>query len=244
MAVLWSQRNGKNLHEVRTAGKSVRLYTNGVFHSQWNPDRFLTRSVWDSLTLAAFFLEPSQLKRVLILGVGGGVVIKQLERLFPGVEIVGVELDAMHIKIARRWFQIGRCDAELVQADARDWLSQYRGEPFDLVIDDLFGESDGEVARAVEVDSAWADLLCKHLSENGVLAVNFIGPPELKRSGLMARNDFEHRYCFTPPFCENAVAVFIKNATPIKHWKQRVNAHRLLKPSQRKAILGDKRRSF
>lgn len=244
MAIAWSQRNGKNLHEIRTAGKSVRLYTNGVFHSQWNPDRLLTRSVWDSLTLAAFFLDPSQLKRVLILGVGGGVVIKQLELLFPGIEVVGVELDAMHIKIARRWFQIGRCDAELIQADARHWLDQYQGAPFDLVIDDLFGETDGEVARAVEVDSAWSELLCKHLSDQGVLAVNFIGRHELRQSGLLARTEFSNRHCFTPPFCENAVAVFLKYETPIKYWKQRIKAHRLLKPSQKKAILSDKRRSF
>jgi spermidine synthase len=244
MAVLWSHRNGKTLHEVRTAGNSVRLYTNGVFHSQWNPKRLLTRSVWDSLTLAAFFLPADQLKRVLILGVGGGVVIKQLEKLFPGVEIVGVELDAMHIKIAKQWFQIDQTDATLIQADARDWLERYDGPAFDLIIDDLFGDTNGDVARAVEVDSKWSQTLYRHLSDNGVLAVNFIGRSELRQSGLFTMGRFKTRQCFTPPFCDNAVAVFAKKETPIKCWKQRVSSHRLFKPSQKKAILADKRRSF
>lgn len=244
MAIVWSQRTGDDLHEVRTAGKSVRLYTNGVFHSQWNPNRLLTRSVWDSLMISAFFVPSSMLRRVLILGVGGGVVIKQFNELFPKVNIVGVELDPMHIKIAKKWFKIGKSDATLVQADARDWLNAYDGPKFDLIIDDLFGDTDGEVARAVVVDKDWAGLLCKHLSHEGVLTVNFIGKPELRNSGLYQRKDFKRRYCFTPPFCDNAVSVFTKNNTTIKQWKDRINDHPALREGEKKAIIGDPRRSF
>lgn len=244
MAVVWSQRTGDNLHEVRTAGKSVRLYKNGVFHSQWNPNRLLTRSVWDSLMISAFFMPPSMLRHVLILGVGGGVVIKQFNELFPQANIVGVELDPMHIKIARKWFEIGKSDATLIQADARDWLYAYDGPKFDLIIDDLFGDTDGEVARAVAVDKDWAGHLCKHVNHSGVLTVNFIGKPELRNSGLYQRKDFKRRYCFTPPFCDNAVSVFTKNDTTIKQWKDRISDHPALTKSQKKAIIGDPRRSF
>ena len=244
MAVVWSQRTGENLHEVRTAGKSVRLYTNGVFHSQWNPNRLLTRSVWDSLMISAFFVAPSALRRVLILGVGGGVVIKQFNELFPTVDIVGVELDPMHIKIAKKWFEIGKSDATLIQADARDWLYNYDGPKFDLIIDDLFGDTDGEVARAVAVDKDWAEHLCKHVSAEGVLTVNFIGKPELRNSALYKHKQFKSRYCFTPPFCDNAVSVFTKNGTTIRQWKERIKEHPALTVSQKKAIIGDPRRSF
>ncbi len=245
MAVVWSQRTGDNLHEVRTAGKSVRLYTNGVFHSQWNPNRLLTRSVWDSLMISAFFVAPALLRRVLVLGVGGGVVIKQLNELFPTVEeIVGIELDPMHIKIAKKWFEIGKSDATLIQADAREWLYAYDGPKFDLIIDDLFGDTDGEVARAVAVDKNWAAHLCKHLSSAGVLTVNFIGKSELRNSGLYRCKPFKRRYCFTPPFCDNAVSVFSKNDTTIGQWKQRINDHPAFTTAQKKALLGDPRQSF
>jgi spermidine synthase len=250
MAIVWSQRTGDDLHEVRTAGKSVRLYTNGVFHSQWNPNRLLTRSVWDSLMISAFFVAPETLRRVLILGVGGGVVIKQFNELFPAVDIVGVELDPMHIEIAQKWFDIRKSDATLIQADAQEWLYDYDGPKFDLIIDDLFGDADGQVARAVAVDKDWAGHLCKHVSDVGVLTVNFIGKPELRNSGLYQRKQsnkqmqFNGRYCFTPPFCDNAVSVFIKNDTTIQQWKNRITDHSAFTASQKKAILGDPRRSF
>lgn len=244
MAVVWSQRTGDNFHEVRTAGKSVRLYTNGVFHSQWNPNRLLTRSVWDSLMMAAFFIDPSKLRRVLILGVGGGVVIKQFVALFPGIEIVGVELDAVHISIAKKWFDLGPTDATLIHADAKGWLENYEGPAFDLIIDDLFGDVGGEVARAFEVDRDWANCLCRWLSNHGVLAVNFIGRAELKNSGLFGHEHFRSRYCFTPPFCDNAVCAFVKNDTTLKQWKQRISNHDAFSVAQKKAILGDKRRAF
>ena len=244
MAVVWSKRTGDNLHEVRTAGKSVRLYTNGVFHSQWNPNRLLTRSVWDSLTMSAFFIEATQLRRVLVLGVGGGVVIKQLVALFPDIEVVGVELDQVHISVAKKWFNVGHADAKLIQADAKVWLRDYDGPKFDLIIDDLFGDTGGEVARAVCVDDQWANLLIQHLSDSGVLTVNFIGKPELKKSGLFSSKQFASRHCFTPPFCDNAVAVFVRNDTALKQWKQRINSHDAFSPAQKRSILSDKRMAF
>ena len=42
MAILWQQTIDGNHYEVRTAGGSVRLYRNGVNHSQWNPKRPLS----------------------------------------------------------------------------------------------------------------------------------------------------------------------------------------------------------
>ena len=244
MAVVWSKRVGDNLHEVRTAGKSVRLYTNGVFHSQWNPNRLLTRSVWDSLMLSAFFMEPDQLRRVLVLGVGGGVVIKQLVKLFPDIEVVGVELDQVHISVARKWFNVSQTDAELIQADATVWLRDYEGPKFDLIIEDLFGDTDGEVSRSVCVDDQWSDLLCQHLNDSGVLTVNFIGKSELKKSGLFSSEQFATRHCFTPPYCDNAVAVFVANDTTLKQWKQRIKSQDAFSPAQSRSILSDKRMAF
>jgi len=39
VGVLWETTEGGMHYSVRSAGDSVRLYTNGVFHTQWNPSR-------------------------------------------------------------------------------------------------------------------------------------------------------------------------------------------------------------
>lgn len=244
MTIVWSKRTADHLYEVRTAGKSVRLYTNGIFHSQWNPSRLLTHSVWDSLSMSAFFIDATKLKRVLILGVGGGIVIKQLNALFPGVKIVGVELDPVHISIAKKWFEVGRDDAKLIHADARQWLQNYRGPKFDLIVDDLFGDTNGELTRAIEIDDHWSNCLCERLSVGGVLVVNFIGDQELKKSGLWNRKQFRSRHRFTPPYCENAVSVFVDNETTLKQWQQRIWDHDGLTNSQKQSLLESERKSF
>jgi len=171
--------------------------------------------------MPAFFMEPTKLRRVLVLGVGGGVVIKQLTALFPNIEVVGIELDAVHLSIARRWFEVSPREATLIEADATVWLRKYRGPKFDMIIDDLFGDAGGEVARAVEVDDEWASVLCRHLAAGGVLTANFIGNSELRNSGLYRAKQFTSRHRFTPPFCDNAISVFVKNDTTLKQWKQR-----------------------
>ena len=58
MSIVWEQVQGGTRYQVRRAGGSLRLYTNGVLHSQYNAARPLTGSVWDLLTVPAFLLAP------------------------------------------------------------------------------------------------------------------------------------------------------------------------------------------
>ncbi|GAA5526065.1 polyamine aminopropyltransferase [Microbulbifer aestuariivivens] len=157
MALVWEKRSGGNLYQVRRHGASVRLYSNGVFHSQWNERDPLKGSLWELLFLPAYFLPPERIRSVLLLGVGGGALIRLLQRFLRPERVVGVDLDPVHLSVARKHF--GVRDATLVCADARLWVTDYLSNPdqsaFDLVIDDLFGHSDGVPERAVTADQNW-----------------------------------------------------------------------------------------
>lgn len=107
MAIIWEKKIKGVAYQVRTAGSSVRLYTNKVFHSQWNPNAVLCGGVWDLLLLPAFMLaKPTQIKNVLVLGVGGGAVIRALSHCLGPNKITGVDLDATHLSIAKRFFGV------------------------------------------------------------------------------------------------------------------------------------------
>src|SRR5690606_3379912 len=117
MAIVWEKRVNKRLYQVRQAGESLRLYTDGTFHSQYNPRWPLNGSIWDLLILPALFC-PEKVQRVLVLGVGGGAVIRQLEQLVKPTTIVGIELDPVHIRVAREHFGLGKLPGvTLVEAD-------------------------------------------------------------------------------------------------------------------------------
>lgn len=213
MSILWLKNSPRGRYEVRSAGNSIRLYNNGVFHSQYNPTRPITGSLWDLLMLPAFFYRPGEIRRVLVLGVGGGTVIRLLNRFVAPQEVVGVELDPLHLQIARRYFGVGRKEARLVRGDAVAWVRDYQGPPFDMIIDDLFGEEEGEPTRAVQADAKWFRQLSRHLSPDGLLVMNFVGPDELNASGYFSnrrlRDRFPSLFRLSIPRYENAVAAFL-----------------------------------
>lgn len=220
MALLWQKRVGSNHYQVRSHGASVRLYSNGVFHSQWNPRDPLKGSLWELLLLPAFFLPERQIRSVLLLGVGGGALIRLLQRFVEPDRIVGVDLDATHLQVARRYF--GVRDTELVRADARDFVEgQLRSkEPgsFDLVIDDLFGHGSGEAERTVVADSGWCENLLRLLSPDGLLIGNFGSRRELLASGWReksVRGQLRGGWTAEMPAYENCVLAVSRQPLPM-----------------------------
>ncbi|MEA2093659.1 MAG: hypothetical protein U9P11_03740, partial [Pseudomonadota bacterium] len=194
MSILWEQDIGSTNYQVRKAGNSLRLYSNGVFHSQYNPGRPVTGSVWDLLLLPAFFYPPGSIRRVLVLGVGGGAVIQQLRRFIQPDTLVGVELNATHLRLAKRFFGVSGKDVELVRANAVDWVNQYRGPAFDLLIDDLFGHVDGEPQRSVLADRAWVSSLTRCLSGDGMIVCNFSTRLELMVSAYLSHSALRKKF--------------------------------------------------
>jgi spermidine synthase len=232
MALLWSKQAGATRYEVRTAGNSLRLYTDGVFHSQYNPTNPITGSVWDLLFLPVFFYPPQHIKRVLVLGVGGGAVIRQLLQFVDPDEIVGVELDATHLMLAKKYFGLRSRKITLINSDAVQWTRAYRGAKFDMIIDDVFAEHNGAPARAVPADRKWFQLLLKHLSPRGVLVSNFISSREMKQCAYFTepvlRQKFTSAYQLTTPVTENSVGVFLKISAESSQLRNNIKSHPLL----------------
>ena len=169
--------------------------------------------------LPAFFYPHGSLKRILILGVGGGTAIKLLHHYFKPEKIIGIELNPVHLKVARRFFKITKKQAEFVCDDAVKWLENYSGPGFDMIIDDLFGHKDGETLRAVKLDKAWFSLLNKNLSKQGLLVVNTAELSDFKESAFMTnkriQQSFKTTYKLTHPTCENRVFAFCKKEVTI-----------------------------
>jgi len=231
VGVVWQKTvNGKQ-YEVRSAGQTRRLYTDGVFHSQYNPEKTLTSNVWDLISLPSFFLEPENIRRILVLGVGGGAVLRQFSSWFPGVDITGVELDKMHISISKRFFGLAGKHISLIHADAIEWVKRYRGLPFDIVIDDLFGEVDGEPSRVIEAKPAWMNHLTRLLTPHGMLVMNFTESKDLRNCAVFnnegIKKKFKSAYRLMTPLYHNQIGVFMKKASTANEWRKRIKQHAL-----------------
>ena len=214
MAIIWMKKVDNTRYEVRSHGASMRLYTDGVFHSQYNENSLFTGSLWDILALPALLSPPNTIKTVLVLGVGGGSVIQTLLKLINPTSITGIELNPTHLYIAKRYFKLTDKRIQLVEADAIEWIKHYKGPKFDLILEDLYGENEGEPQRVMKPNKAWLDILTKNLSAHGLLAMNFVSKEELKQAAFFddetIKNKFATAFQLSTPLYQNRIAVFTK----------------------------------
>lgn len=240
--IIWQHRSGDNHYQVRSAGASIRLYRNEVFHSQYNGQRLLNGGVWDMLWLPLFFRPPRSIKRVLVLGVGAGAAVKKILDYGHAVDMTAIDIDAVHLRIARRFVGLkasrrARTGAapniQLIHADAIQWLAERdnNGASYDLIIDDLFFEQQGEPVRAVDFADnrqAWFKLLKRHLSPHGLLVANCVSLPQARslvagrRKAL--RGAFQHGFLLRQPNYDNAISVCSRKPLLLADWSNQLAA--------------------
>lgn len=214
MALVWAHDVGGRHYEIRRAGRSTRLYTNGVLHTQYHPGRVFGGGVWDLLGLPALWRADARLSGILLLGLGGGAVVRQLHELVKWDRFVAIERNAVHLEIGRRFFGLDAVPAELVERDAGGWMDANPEAKFDLVIDDLFSDTHGEARRSVPLSREWYRRLRGLLTERGILVVNFASSGDLERrirriSAI--KRDFTSVYKLTLPAYGNAVAAMLRD---------------------------------
>jgi spermidine synthase len=216
VAVLLRIDSDGTRYEVRSHGATRRLFSDGVFHSAWNPRTGLTGRAWD-LLLAAAFAPARRPQRILVLGAGAGTVLLQYRRFLDPVALVAVDRDPLHLEIGNRYFGLAAAAATLHLADARDWVADWTGPAFDLVVEDLYGHRAGEAERAVPVDRAWVKTLSRLVAPGGALVANFTSLAALKACAPVrstaARAGYPSGIMLRGPLDHNAVAVFCRERT-------------------------------
>jgi spermidine synthase len=227
MALLWQKEILGNRYQVRSAGRTRRIYKNGILHSQYNPTKLFTGSVWDLLSLPALLYPKDKIQRILLLGVGGGTVIHQLHHLCHYQKLSGVDLDKTHLMLARKFFLIEKSHrVSLHHADAEVWLNE-KDQRYDMIIDDVFKEENGEPVRAIESNSAWMNLLFSRLDDDGVLVQNYADSRELRSSAAITDNEVKSslktRFRLTTRHYENNIAVFSRQQLSAGDLRQRLN---------------------
>ena len=179
-------RRAKPRVEVKLGRRGRALEIDGTFASWYEPGLPITGSVWDALAAPLLALPPQRRRNVLVLGLGGGSVARVVRALAPAARIVGIEMNREVIRAARRWLDLDALGVEVVQADARAYLSRARRR-YDLVIEDLFVGRGRAVHKPDWLPEPGLDLVRRRLGPGGLLACNCIDEaPEMARA-LSAR---------------------------------------------------------
>ncbi len=228
MALLTARKVNNTRYEVRSAGRARRLYTDGAFHTQYHPAHLFTGAVWDLLSLPVLGL-PSSPRRILVLGVAGGTVIHQFAKMTDATEIVGIELDAVHIELGRDYFDLSYPFLEVIQADARTWI-EHNSASFDCIVDDVFIHGEHDPARPFASDAAWMQQLTDSLSPSGLLIQNHIAIADARDAAKHLKGG--SLLTFETAMYENCVIAWYRNGTSTQQTRATLNASLAAMPKQ------------
>jgi spermidine synthase len=205
MTVIYSKKTTGCEYQVRTAGNSVRLYSNRVLHSQYNPLHPISGAIWDLLLLPAFLINTPP-KNILLLGLGGGTLVHLIRLFFPSAHITCVDIDKEHIKIAKRFFKIPKHNVTVIKGDAYSVLKASK-QDYDWIIDDVFQHVSGEPERSSDVFTLLKTYQ-SNLTKSGLLSLNLIGKRQLEDMQPLMQG-FTQVVMFSHPLYQNKIVALL-----------------------------------
>jgi predicted membrane-bound spermidine synthase len=173
-----------NTVAVVCTGDRINMDVEGATFATWHPRLRMTGYSWDALAAACLLRAGGPPRSVLMLGLAGGTVARQLRALAPEAAITGVDIDAEVVNLARRHMALDELRIEVVISDADRFLSETERR-FDVILDDLFLSGPTDVTRAREPIGSRLDLVKDRLTPGGIVATNLItdgvGPHQVLR---------------------------------------------------------------
>ena len=116
--------------------RSLILNDGHAVHSVYDPDELLTGGPWDYFMVAPQMVEGAaepEPRDVLLIGLAGGTVARQLTAAYGPIPIVGVEIDPQINEVAREYFALDELEnIDVIVADGRYALTT-SDATFDLI---------------------------------------------------------------------------------------------------------------
>jgi len=125
---------------VEEGGGTRTLVVDETFASFYRPGEIATHCVWDAIAAPILWLPPKRLRRILVLGLGGGSVARIARALAPRAEIVGIEFEPEVVRLARRHLDLDETGVKVEIADARAWVEaeSKKATRYDAILEDVF----------------------------------------------------------------------------------------------------------
>jgi spermidine synthase len=177
--------------EVQFRGQTTLLSSSLGTFSVYDPRQLFTGFSWDALSLSGTLLSVPP-RRILLLGMGGGTVVRQCRYLYPDARIDAVEIDPFVIRSARAHFHLPRSAVRVFEADAAKFLRR-SSSSYDMILDDVWVDDPGFV-KFLFADDGYRDVVHRRVSARGLYAANlWCHPParsEVRRAARCLRQHF------------------------------------------------------
>jgi predicted membrane-bound spermidine synthase len=151
---------------------ALHLYLNegvGVHSVKCPSDTIETRGVWTYMASMPYYFEKREdFRDVLIIGLAGGTIGRQMLEAFPEVNIDGVEIDGEVVRVGEEYFDNADDRINPIVMDGRIYL-QATEKKYDLIMMDAYRQP---YIPFHLVTTEFFDLVDAHLTEDGLVAIN------------------------------------------------------------------------
>lgn len=171
-------------------------------------------------TLFASLLFKSPQKRMLLVGLGGGGMVRFVDQHFPVTVMEAVEIDPVVVRLAAEYFETKENEQIIIHTEDAFVFLRETHEPFDAIYLDAFlrpsidKKADGKTARLKTVE--FLKTVRDQLTEDGVVACNLISYRKTTPGDLAAlREVFPTVEVFGVPGTGNLAVIACRKALPI-----------------------------
>jgi len=160
---------------------------NKHLQSSYRPGKRPLGTVWDYFLVAPLFApNPDEVKKVCILGLGAGVVVKLLNRVYKIERIVGVEIDKVVVGLGREFFDLNDNNLEVYIQDAAEYVKKTLRK-FDLILIDTF--KDDEIDLRCSCQEFYSKVI-KLLKPGGIVLANRANTQNQEKTNKEFRLEF------------------------------------------------------
>jgi spermidine synthase len=130
----------------------------------------IIESMWKQ-TLKKVRARGLEVKRCLILGLGGGTVVKLIHKNWPNAKIVGVDIDPVIVDLGKKYLRldISKVDVKIADAYRFTKLQALTSKTYDLVVVDLYN---GDQFPKKFGSQSYIQVVRSLLAESGVAVFN------------------------------------------------------------------------
>lgn len=256
------RKYGEMIHETRSAFSLIRVRERGMVRSLLFVDEAGREACQSSVDLA----DPATMRlaytetllaatrhrlpggRVLVVGLGGGGMVRCLETISPETAVEAVEIDPVVVRLAREYF--GVVESERVKVyvgDAFDFFDGSRGL-YDAIYLDAFlraPESSGLGEKTARLKTAaFLEAMRAHLAPGGAAAFNLIrADPRTEGDLAVIRSVFGTVELREVPGTGNLVAVAVRGdrqalrATPSGGSSELIRARQFWRSGMEKGLV-------
>lgn len=113
----------------------------------------------------------NQIKEVLVIGLGAGILPSKIEIEYPEINVEVVEINSAVISIADTFFGVRETDKlQIIEDDGRNYLKN-TNKKYDLIVVDAYHGNNSLVLPFELITKQFYELTKNHLTEDGQLSV-------------------------------------------------------------------------